>query len=226
MIAADSSRITPTKMKHQVAITPVRSSGAVICHSDLQPRGAEDAAGVLQFGMDGAERRLQLLIGRRQRDGDEGDQQDPQRAVEHERRPRVAEEQPDAEHDAGNGDRRGGEEAEHAMAGDRLARGDIGDDQRDRGADGRGGGAEDDGVLERQRGRRQFEQHEIDVVQREVLTASANVVATGENAALNSARVRQEHRQQQHRGTARTPASASARSGTRRGAPYLPPTTE
>src|SRR5262249_6433177 len=29
MIAADSSRMTPTKMKHQVAITPVRSKGAV-----------------------------------------------------------------------------------------------------------------------------------------------------------------------------------------------------
>ena len=116
MIAADSSRITPTKMKHQVAITPVRSSGAVICQQRLQPRGAENAAGVLQLGMDGAERRLQLLIGRRQRDGDEGDQQDPQRAVQHERRPRVAQEQADAEHDAGNGDRRGGEKAEHAPA--------------------------------------------------------------------------------------------------------------
>ena len=30
MMAADSSRITPTKMKHQVAITLVRSSGAVM----------------------------------------------------------------------------------------------------------------------------------------------------------------------------------------------------
>ena len=41
MIAADNSRITPMKMKHQVAITPVRSSGAVIRHSDcsrLAPR--------------------------------------------------------------------------------------------------------------------------------------------------------------------------------------------
>ena len=33
MIAADSSRIVPTKMKHQVAITLVRSSGAVIWRS-------------------------------------------------------------------------------------------------------------------------------------------------------------------------------------------------
>ncbi len=30
MMAADNSRITDTKMKHQVAITLVRSSGAVI----------------------------------------------------------------------------------------------------------------------------------------------------------------------------------------------------
>ena len=83
----------------------------------LQARGAEDAAGLLELGMDGAERRLQLLVGRRQLDRQEGDQQDPQRAVEHERRARVAEEQADAEHDAGDRDRRGGEEAEHAMAG-------------------------------------------------------------------------------------------------------------
>ena len=65
MIAADSSRITPMKMKHQVAITPVRSSGAVIWHSERQPGRAEDAARLLEFGMDGRERRLQLLIGRR-----------------------------------------------------------------------------------------------------------------------------------------------------------------
>ena len=30
MMAADNSRMTPTKMKHQVAITLVRSSGAVM----------------------------------------------------------------------------------------------------------------------------------------------------------------------------------------------------
>ena len=33
MIAADNSRMTPTKMKHHVAITLVRNSGAVICQS-------------------------------------------------------------------------------------------------------------------------------------------------------------------------------------------------
>ena len=63
--------------------------------------------------MDGAEGRLQLLIGRRQADGEERDQQDPQRAVKHEGRPRVAQEKTDTEHDAGNGDRRGGEKSEH-----------------------------------------------------------------------------------------------------------------
>ena len=36
MMAADNSRMTPTKMKHQVAITPVRSSGAVIWRSALR----------------------------------------------------------------------------------------------------------------------------------------------------------------------------------------------
>ena len=127
MIAADSSRIVPTNTKHQVAITEVRSSGAVIWRSAVQPRRAEDAAGVLQLRMDGAERRLHLLVGRRQAQRQERQQQNPQRAVEHERRPRVAQEQADAEHDAGDRDRRGGEEAQRAMAGHRLARGEIGD---------------------------------------------------------------------------------------------------
>jgi hypothetical protein len=36
--------------------------------------------------MDGMEGRAELLVGGRQLDGDEGDQQDPQRAVERERR--------------------------------------------------------------------------------------------------------------------------------------------
>ena len=102
-----------------------------------QARRAEDAAGILELGMHGAERRLQLLIGGRQRDGDEGDQQDPQRAVEHERRPRVAQEQADAEHDAGDRDRRGGEKAERAMAPDGAPRRQIGDHQRQDRADGR-----------------------------------------------------------------------------------------
>ena len=66
MIAADSSRMVPTNTKHQVAITEVRSSGAVICAQRPQPRRAEDAAGVLQLRMDGAERRLHLLVGGRQ----------------------------------------------------------------------------------------------------------------------------------------------------------------
>ena len=97
----------------------------------LQPRRAEDAACLLELGIDRAERRLQLLIGGGQRDRDEGDQQDPQRAVEHERRARIAQEQSDAEHDAGDRDRRGRQERERALAGDRLARRDVGDHHRD-----------------------------------------------------------------------------------------------
>ena len=116
MMAAESSRITPTKMKHQVAITLVRSNRRGDAPERVQPRRAEDAACVLEVRVHRTEGRLQLLVGRRQRDGDERDEQDPQRAVEHQRRPRVAEEQPDAEHDAGDGDRRGGEEAERAVA--------------------------------------------------------------------------------------------------------------
>ena len=214
-------------MKHQVAITPVRSSGAVICQQRLQPRGAENAAGVLEFGMDGGERRLQLLIGRRQIDGQERDQQDPQRAVEHEGRPRVAQEQADAEHDAGNRDRRGGEEAEHARARDRLARRDIGD----RPAPGwcrwsrsrcpritvffSASWVDDNSVNtntmlcsgeRRRRHQRGRVRRERGVEQREI---------------------RQEHRIEQHHQAKRQRRPApSAFISTRRGAPYLPPTTE
>jgi hypothetical protein len=58
----------------------------------LQSRRAENPAGVFQFGMDGGECRLQLLIGRRQIDGEKRDQQYPQGAIEHERRPGIAQE--------------------------------------------------------------------------------------------------------------------------------------
>ena len=116
----------------------------------LQPAGAEDAAGFLELRVDGRERRLQLLIGRRQIDGEEGDQQNPQRAVEHKGRAGVAEKQADAEHDAGHRDWGGGKEAEHPRARDDAACGDIGDDKRKDGADGRGRPAQNHRVLQRE----------------------------------------------------------------------------
>ena len=48
----------------------VRSSGAVIVAQRPQPRRAEDAAGLLELRMHGLERRLKLLVGRRQLDGE------------------------------------------------------------------------------------------------------------------------------------------------------------
>ena len=53
-------------------------------------------------------------------------------------------------------------------------------------ADGGGSDAEDQGVLQRELGGGQFEEHEIDVVQRHVAERT-NCVATGENTALSSA---------------------------------------
>jgi hypothetical protein len=71
-MAADNSRMTPTKMKHHVAITLVRNSGAVICQSVRerhalllaagqfariaigqrgQPRGGEDGSELLGDGV-------------------------------------------------------------------------------------------------------------------------------------------------------------------------------
>ncbi len=52
MIEADSSRMTPMKMKHQAAMMPLRASGAVIVAQHAQPARAQDAAGVLQLGGD------------------------------------------------------------------------------------------------------------------------------------------------------------------------------
>ena len=226
MMAADSSRITPTKMKHQVAITLVRSSGAVMSRERAQPRGAEDAARVLELGMHGAERRLELLIGGRQRDGDEGDQQDPQRAVEHERRPRVAQEQPDAEHDAGDRDRRGGEEPERAVAGDRLARRHVADHHRDGRCRWSPPDAEHERVLDRELGRRQLEEHEIDVVQREVVERD-ELRGDARERRVEQRAIGQEHRvEQQHEAVSAERHPFQAPSRTSRGSPCLPPTTE
>ena len=89
MIVADSSRITPMKMKHQVATTLGAQQRRGDLPQRLQPGRAEDAARLLELGMEAAERRLELLVAGRQLDRQKGEQQDPQRAVEHERRPRV-----------------------------------------------------------------------------------------------------------------------------------------
>ena len=59
---------------------------------------------------------LDLLISRRQLDGQKGEQQDPQGAVEHDWWSCVAEEQPDPEHDAGDRDRCGGKRAEDMVS--------------------------------------------------------------------------------------------------------------
>src|SRR6266542_1034710 len=72
-------------------------------------------------------------------------------------------------HDAGNGDRRGREKAERAIAPDGAARGEIGNHQRQDGADGGRGHAKHEGVLDGKLSGRQFEEYEMDVVQREIV---------------------------------------------------------
>ena len=168
----------------------------------LQPCRTENPAGVLQLWMDGGERRLQLLVGRGQIDGQERDQQDPQRAVQHERRSCVAEEQADAEHDPGNGNRRSGEKTERARARDHAAGRDIGDDERQHGADGRGRGAENHGVLQRELGRRQFGEHEHDVVQRQRCWRHQRRRVRRERG-VEQREIRQENRIEQHHETER-----------------------
>ena len=113
--------------------------------------------------MDRAEGRAELLVGGRQLDGDEGDQQDPKRAVE---RLRIGKEQPDAQHDAGNGEGCGREESEHAVADHCLAGDDVGDQERQQPAQGRGGERQDEGVPERRHRRAELEEGEADILQR------------------------------------------------------------
>ena len=64
--AADNSRMVPTKTKHQVAITAVRSSGAVICQSARSRVAPRMRLASSSSGWTALERRLHLLIGRRQ----------------------------------------------------------------------------------------------------------------------------------------------------------------
>src|ERR1700688_3517782 len=94
MIVADSSRMTPMKMKHHAVTTLVRKRGAVICHSDCSRVAPK------------------MLVAGRKLDGEKGEKQDPDRAVKDDRRARIGEEEADAENDAGDRHRGGREEAD------------------------------------------------------------------------------------------------------------------
>src|SRR6266851_2368547 len=135
----------------------------------LQARGAEDAARVLELGMDPAERRLQLLVSRWKADRDEREEQNPERAVKNERRPRIAQEETDAENNAGNRDRCRRQKSERTVTGDRFARGYISDDERENRTDRGRERAEQEGIFQRELGRRKIEQHEADIMKREIL---------------------------------------------------------
>ncbi len=90
---------------------------------------------LLQLGVHALEGRGHLLVAGGQLDRHEGDEQDPDRAVELERRVGVGQKERDAEHDAGNGDRRGRQDPEILGTRQRAPRHEIGHDQRDGGDD-------------------------------------------------------------------------------------------
>src|SRR5205807_1243703 len=85
-----------------------------------QPRGAKDAARVLELRVNRFERCADLLITDRKLLGQIGEEDDRQGSVENERRLRVGEKQADGEHNAGNGDWRRCQKAEIAMSPDEL----------------------------------------------------------------------------------------------------------
>ena len=100
-----------------------------------QAPGAEDAAGVLELGRDGPERRVRLRVAHGHLLGHVGDEQDPQRAVQDEGRPRVGDEQRDGQHDARDRDRHQRQEGHELVAGHHAPPRDI---RQDGGQQGRG----------------------------------------------------------------------------------------
>ena len=96
---------------------------------------AEQPARFLEFGMDRRRDGDELLIRGRKLDRDERDQHDPQRSEQQQRRPRVRQEQPDAQHDARNRDRRARQEAQPVPAANGAPGDQITDDERERGRD-------------------------------------------------------------------------------------------
>ena len=77
MIEADSSRMTPMKMKHQAAMIPLRASGAVTSRrTRSRPAPRMRPASSSSGGM-AAERRVGLRVADRHLLGQVGDEQDP-----------------------------------------------------------------------------------------------------------------------------------------------------
>ena len=149
-MVAESSRIDPMKMKIQVAITPLRDQRRRDVEQRAQPRRAEDAARVLELGMHRLERCADLLIADRKLLRQVGEEDDRQGAVQNERRLRVGQEEADGEHDAGNGDRCGGQETEIAMSPHQLAQAQIAHDRHQDRTGGRRRDPQQKRVLERE----------------------------------------------------------------------------
>ena len=167
-IVADSSRIEPMKIRIQVAMTPLRIERRGDVDERAQPSGAEDAARVLELRVHRLERRRDLLVadGKLLRQVREED--DPQRPVQHERRLRVAQEQPDRQHDARDRHRRGREEREIAMAPDEFAQAQVADDRDQDRADRGRGDTEHERVDERRLRLAELEEDEAPMLEREV----------------------------------------------------------
>src|SRR4029078_3909130 len=147
--------------------------------------------------MDGAKCRWQLLISGWKRDRKKRNQQDPQRAIKDEWRPRVAEEQSHAEHNPGNSDRRSRKKPEEPPAGPCVPCSDVGNYTRESRADSRGGAAEDHCILKRERSRRQLEKHEMNVLQREIVSGQERRCDWRERR-VEKRGIRQKHGIEQH----------------------------
>src|SRR5262245_3694181 len=153
---------------------------------DAQATCTQDAAGLLQLRMDAAEGGIRLRVAHRHLLGEIRDEEDPERAVEEEGRPRVRDEERDGEDDARDDHGRQRQEGQHLVANDELARGDIGEQRGKSRADARGKHAQlervDNGALRGAVEKREGPVRQREVVPRERLGPRAREGGLGEDA--------------------------------------------
>ena len=147
---------------------PRQGGGDVAEHAEAA--GAEDAAGVLELRRNAAKRRVGLRVAHRHLLGQVGDEENPERAVEHERRAGVGDEEGDGEHHARNHHRRPARERRPPGGRATSCRlGDVGEERDQPRADGGGEQAQLEGVDDGGLGGAVLEEREGEVAEGEVL---------------------------------------------------------
>ena len=139
-IDEDSSRRLGRKTRSHAETSPTLKSGIVTSLNAIRRLAPSIARGVLEIHVD----RLEGGVARRVRDRQVlrqvRDEDDPDRPVEEDGRPRVGLEEADGEHDARDRERRHGEEGESRRPRDQAPLGDVGDGAHEERGERRGDG--------------------------------------------------------------------------------------